>query len=131
MRIVCKWLAALLLMVNGVGAIAAGSSFVARPDGSGIGMPISVLHGTPFADFLVPGIILLVCNGVFSLLALLCLALGWGPYAWLVLCQGLLLVGWVAIQVLLIGFISPLQPLFLFIGLAIAVCGSVLARYKA
>lgn len=118
-----KWIAALLLLTNGVGALAAGYSFIAKPDGSGLQMPISFLHGTPFTDYFVPGLMLFVCNGVFSLCVLLALVLQRGPYAWLVAAQGCILIGWTIIQLLLIGYISAMQPLFLVFGLLLALCG--------
>lgn len=38
-------------------AVAGGLALVARPDGSLLGMPVDIMHGT-FASFLIPGLLL-------------------------------------------------------------------------
>ncbi|AGK52367.1 hypothetical protein [Bacillus sp. 1NLA3E] len=59
----CKLLIFLQLFL-GVGAIFGGSVFVIEPSGDLINMPISLLEQTPFSNFLIPGIILLVVLGI-------------------------------------------------------------------
>lgn len=59
-----------LLFFQGISAIAGGVALVASPDGAIMHMPLSNLHGSPFSDFLVPGIILLLVLGVFPLIVL-------------------------------------------------------------
>lgn len=53
----------------GLGALGGGIALVAKPDGSVMQKPLSVLAGSPFADFLVPGLILGGLFGVGSLVA--------------------------------------------------------------
>lgn len=54
-----------LLAFLAIGAIAGGGGLVISPSGEALGMPVSMLAHSPFTDFLVPGIILLVVFGIF------------------------------------------------------------------
>jgi hypothetical protein len=47
-----------LLVFWGLGAIGGGVFLAKAPDGSAIGFELDLLDGTPFPDFLLPGIIL-------------------------------------------------------------------------
>jgi hypothetical protein len=91
-----------LLLINGLGALYGGGNLMIYPDGSGFGMPLSLLAHTPFHNFLIPGIILFIANGLSSILVCAALLLN-VRYAWLlVLAQGSVLVGWIVIQIILI-----------------------------
>jgi len=48
-----------------VGALYGGVALILKPDGSFFNMPVDILKGSPFMDFLIPGIILLVVFGLF------------------------------------------------------------------
>ncbi len=50
-----------------LGAIPAGYSLIAEPDGSGLGMSLNLLSGSPFNDFFIPGLCLFIVNGIFNL----------------------------------------------------------------
>ncbi len=52
----------------GLGALGGGFMLVRDPSGSALGVPISLIEGSPFPDFLIPGIFLLVVNGVGSMI---------------------------------------------------------------
>lgn len=45
-------------MLWGLGAVAGGFTLASAKDGSGIGFELDLLEGTPFPDFLLPGLIL-------------------------------------------------------------------------
>lgn len=47
-----------------IGAVVSGIMLEAAPDGRLLGMPADTLEGSPFATFVIPGIILLVVNGL-------------------------------------------------------------------
>jgi hypothetical protein len=53
----------------GIGALFGGGSLILAPDGHLLGIPTSLLAGTPFSSFLVPGICLFSFVGVAPLLA--------------------------------------------------------------
>jgi hypothetical protein len=102
-----------------VGAIPAGVGFALRPDGSLVGMPLAVLAGTPFPDFRLPGFVLALAVGGSTLAASILLALGARRAADLAVVAGAITLGWIAVQLWLIGYVSPLQPLVAMLGLAL------------
>ena len=52
------WALVVALVFWGLGAVAGGFALASAKDGSGIGFELDLLEGTPFSDFLVPGLIL-------------------------------------------------------------------------
>lgn len=123
-----------LLLFQVLSAFGGGIAMAARPDGSILGIPLFILEGSPFHDFLIPGIILSVVLGVLPLIAALGLifprkwkALGilniytdryWGwTYA---LYTGFGLVIWILVQHIYIGY-SLLQTIYQSLGIAILV----------
>ena len=112
-----------LLLANGVGALFGGTTLIVHPDGSGIGLPLSILRYSPFVDFLIPGIILFVTNGVCSFIVLL-IVLRKMPRSYLyVMAEGAILTGWIIVQVIMIRGVGALHFIFGGIGLALMGCG--------
>jgi hypothetical protein len=66
MKTLIKIIVVLLLLYVGAGAIYGGLLFVIYPDGSGLGMTTSFLENTPFDNYLIPGIVLLIFNGFLA-----------------------------------------------------------------
>jgi len=119
-----KALSALALLFNGTGAIYGGISLITDPTGSGIGLDSRLLQYTSFSSFLIPGIILLCINGILSLTTLALLLSGYRKVYILLLLQGILLEGWIIIQIILIRtFYPPMHISLLVTGLIITVCG--------
>lgn len=110
-----------LLLVQGVSGIAGGSGLTSDPTGRTLGLDPMWLEGSPFGSYRVPGLVLLTLLGVGPLLT------AWGvvrrlPWSWAAsLLIGLALVGWIVVQVLLIGYTPwpPLQLVFGLVGAAI------------
>jgi hypothetical protein len=75
-----------LLLFNGLSALFGGSVLIVAPDGSILGMPLSLLAGTPFSDFLLPGLILFTVLGLGS-------CIGW----WLAFRRSTYAVRWVQV----------------------------------
>lgn len=69
----------LLLLIQALGGLAGGASLSIRPDGSVMQMPVSYLHGSPFSDYLIPGLCLLLVLGVLPLVVLVGV---WRGAAW-------------------------------------------------
>lgn len=63
----------ILLSFLGLGAIGGGGVFIISPNGKLIGMPLSVLGNSPFANFLIPGIILFFVLGLLPCLLVVAL----------------------------------------------------------
>lgn len=79
-------------------------------------MSVSILAGSPFKDFLIPGIALFLFNGIFHLInAVLCfLKHKIAPRFGVILGVGLII--WIIVQIYTIGLNNLLQPLFFIIG---------------
>ena len=115
------WIAVVFLAVLGVGALAGGLALSIRPDGSVMGFDRSILVGSPFADFLIPGLILGGFFGLGSLIA----AIGgvrrdrWAPFLAFAIGCGQMI--WIVVELAIIRELSFLHPTMFAIGLAIAV----------
>jgi len=103
------------------------------PDGALIKLNTSILRGTPFDNFLIPGIILFLFIGIFPILVSygllrkpawhwaeainICKKYRW-PWtaAW---AAGVIILIWIIVEFALLGYISFLQPLITVWGIAI------------
>lgn len=110
------------------GALPVGAGLARHPDGSSVGLPLAVLRGTPFADFLVPGLLLAGAVGTSTLAAAALLLLGRRRAPEAALVAGAVVTGWIATQVALLGYLSPLQPAVAFLGLVLLALGWLARR---
>jgi hypothetical protein len=98
------WVLMALAAVQIIGAVAGGVGLVQDPI-KNIGMSLSLLDGTPFHDYLIPGLVLLIVVGLFPIVPLVGLAMrrrwGW----WLELAAGCGLIIWIVTEVVLLGFL--------------------------
>jgi len=108
----------ILHILLSIGAIAGGGVLILAPDGSLMGMPVSYLDNSPFSSFLIPGLILFICNGLYPLVVAYSL---WMLPAWRLpdtinpfkqthwswaasLAVGAILIIWITIQVQFIPY---------------------------
>jgi hypothetical protein len=127
MKTVILVICVILLLINGIGALFGGFQLFTDPTGSKLQMPLSFLENSPFNDYLIPGIILFIVNGIFSFLALAMLILKKTRAHWFVLTQGVLLSGWILMQILMLRtFYAPLHVTFLAMGLGLVAGGLIL-----
>jgi hypothetical protein len=113
-----------LTLLQAAGAIGGGVGLVRDPV-KNIGMSVSLLEGTPFKDYLIPGLILLIVVGLFSLLVFVGLLLRRKAAWWLSLASGGGLVIWIVSEVALLGYLPgagiALQIIFGLVGAMILV----------
>lgn len=108
---------AVVQLFNGLSALAGGIGLMSDPSGGNVAMKLEWLTGTPFSTFLIPGIILFVVNGMgniggfFFTLKKRIYAGGIG------FIFGVIMMGWIIVQVSMIGYMSFLQPLYFATGL--------------
>ena len=76
-------------------------------------VPTEWLAGTPFDDYVVPGVILGVAVGGSQLAAAVALRVRHRRANELSLAAALVLLAWIATQLAMIGYVSPLQPIVL------------------
>lgn len=129
MHLIFRIIAIILLLFNAISALLGGWGLMSDPSGETLEMPLRFLEHSPFENFLVPGIILFITNGIFSLLFAVMALLKFMNYSWLVIFQGFILVGWLIIQIIMIReFYGPLHVLYLSVGFLLISTGWVLAR---
>jgi len=120
-----RWSSIVLLAFNGVAACLGGLSFVHDPSGNDLQMPVSWLAHTPFTDYFIPGLILLVVIGCGSLAVAAVSFFRVTNYPFFVTIIGCTIVGWIVAQVLMLQVFNPLQLIIGGIGTILIVLGLV------
>ena len=117
-------LAVVLEVFLGLGALFGGGALTLAPDGHLLGMPTTLLAGSPFSSFLVPGIILFMFVGIAPLIAA-AMTLRRQTFAPLAaVAVGLTLVGWVSVEMVVLAGIGSLAwALYLVLGACISLIG--------
>ncbi len=123
-----KIFAALLLLFNGLGAIYGGWNLMFHPDGSSIQLSMEWLKYSNFENYFIPGLVLFIANGVNSLLAFMVLVLNLKNFHWLIILQGVILCGWIFIQILLIQNVYFLHYIMVGVGIFLIGIGYLLSR---
>ncbi len=108
------------LVLLGLGALAGGYALVSRPDGSVMQFDVGLLAGTPFADFLIPGLIL---GGLFGFGSFIVAGMGLArmrlaPFLAFAIGCGQMI--WIVVELAIIKELSFLHPTFFGVGLLIA-----------
>lgn len=115
----------------GIGAIAGGFGLLSDPSGENIGLPVSLLERSPFDDYLIPGILLLVVFGLLPLIVLYGLVkkpewpMSFGPFkaqhgAWtLSLYLGFGQIIWIMVQTYMMDSVAVIHVAYMCLGLLI------------
>ncbi len=112
-----KLILGIIQLFVAAGALPAGYLMLAQPDGSGLGMTTAILSGSPFKDFLIPGLFLFTVNGVFNLISSLLCLFKYKHAAIMGTLLGSALLIWVLVQVYSVGLTHILQPVYFTIAL--------------
>ncbi|HEX8997436.1 MAG TPA: hypothetical protein VF812_15520 [Ktedonobacterales bacterium] len=127
-----KWLRIALIVVDVFAALSAIVGAIGLVVGF-MNIPLSVLSGTPFADFTIPALLLGIVVGGSALVAGLIALIG--PRRAEPLASGIagcIMVGWMTIEIAMIGMGSWLQPTYLVVGLVmIALAVALELRQRA
>jgi len=124
----------LLLALQSMGGIYGGICLTLSPSGNIIQMPLSMLDGSPFANFLIPGLILLLLLGLFPSFVVWALIIRphwvWPDilnvyrgihWAWTFsLYLGIMLVVWILVEIMFIRY-DILQTIFGLWGVGIII----------
>lgn len=106
-----------------VTAIFSGLLMINDPEGRLLNIPLKILSATPFKNFFIPGLILTLIVGGTNLVAVIGFLqhtnyqLNWSIAGGIVLC------GWILIQLILLGFTHWLQVLYLAVGILTILAG--------
>jgi hypothetical protein len=117
-----------LQILTGLLGVAGGIPMILDPSGKTSGFDLDWLAGSPFTDYLIPGLVLLIVNGLGSVAAGMATLRSFARAAELAIALGVFLMVWIIIQVAVIGLSSWMQPLFFAIGLTEGALGLMLRR---
>ncbi len=98
MKTALRILAFLLLLFLGIGGIYGAWMLISDPSGGNFEWSLSLLDGTPFNSFLIPGIILALSNGILPLFVASTLILKTKYSGCLLLVQGGVTIVWLTAQ---------------------------------
>jgi len=123
----------ILLAFLGLGAIGGGALLIISPNGTLMGMPLSLLDNSPFHSFLLPGIFLFTILGIAP--CLLIVALVRKPasifaerlncyhdmhWAWTFsIYLAFILIAWIQLEIAFIQTISWLHTFYMFLAIII------------
>lgn len=125
----------ILLFFQAVSAIFGGIALTIDPSGELLQMPLSLLQGSPFRSYLAPGLFLLAVLGVYPLVVLYGM-LTLRPFHaanalniykeqhWSLthaLYVGIILILWINLQILFIGYGHIIQTLYGLLGVLITI----------
>jgi hypothetical protein len=113
------WLAVVLELFTALGAIPVGLMLLTDTTGASVGFPKGWIEATIFGTYLLPGLYLLLVNGI-GMLVLAGLTIQrhrWAP--WLTGVLGAGLVIWIAVQLVVMPEVSFLQAMFGTIGVVL------------
>lgn len=114
----------------GLSALAGGYGLVSDPSGIALGLPMSFLEGSPFPDFLIPGLFLLLVNGFGSMIGA-GMSFTRRRYAKdVAIILGLILVLWIVIQLIIISSFHWMHVLYFMLGLFELGLGLYIRRYQ-
>ena len=112
-----KLILGLIQLFVAIGALPVGYIMLSKPDGSGVGMTVDILSGSPFRDFFIPGLFLFTVNGLFNLVSSV-LAFCKFRFTYLLgFGLGFALIIWICVQVYSVGLTHFLQPAYFIIGI--------------
>jgi hypothetical protein len=120
-------LGALQLFI-GLGAVAGGLGLALEPSGANLGIPLGLLEGSPFASYLIPGIVLFAVNGLGSLVGAAASFTRRRYAGEIAMALGLFLVAWITVQVYWFAGIHWLHVLYFGLGALEFVLGWALQR---
>ncbi len=109
----------ILLSFISITAILSGLMMIGYPDGSALSLSAGLLEGTPFKNYIVPGILLVIFVGIINLLAVF-YNMKRDPkrYTW-ALAGGIMICGWIITQMILIHSFHWLHIVYMAMGIVV------------
>lgn len=131
MKTLYRYMAVVLLFILSTSAFFGGIHLITDPTGGTIRIPSSYIEDTAFGNYLIPGIILLIANGVLSLVIIILVIMKTAKYPYLIIIQGCVLIISITAELIInINFFHPvLQIPCYLIGLLLIVIGYKITEY--
>ena len=112
----------------GIGAVGGGLPMIVDPSGSKLGMTLEMLEHSPFSTFLVPGIVLLMVNGLGNLVGATASFKRYRRAGEIAIALGIFLVAWIVIQVYWLAGFHWLHGMYLGLGILEVILGWLMRR---
>ncbi len=121
-----RWLLGVLLAFGALNAFGGGYYGMAGAKG----IPTAWLDGSPFTDYVVPSVILFVVVGGSFLLAALAVLARRPSGRLLAQAAGVIVLGWLTVQLAVIGYVSWMQPTTAIAGIVVLALASRLSSAR-
>lgn len=130
MKPTLRILAIFLLLFLGFGGVYGGLMLISDPSGGKFEWSLDLLNGTPFNSFLIPGIVLLIANGLLPIYATVITVLKKNYALTLILLQGVIVSIWLSVQLIINpDFFLPVTHYPSYsVGILLVIFGLVLHR---
>jgi hypothetical protein len=128
-----KWISRVLggvLLFVGIGGIVGGLPLVLDPSGASVGFDLPVLAKSPFSNYLIPGLVVLIINGLLPGALGIAVIRQHRRAGEIGIVFGMWLIGYMIAQVWWIGLSGEIQYLFFIIGLIVLGLGVRVRGYR-
>ncbi len=127
------YLLIIFVLLEGISGLLGGIGLIIDPSGGQIGLPSNWLEGSPFENYLIPGIILVTVLGIFPLVTSMGLISGTRKALISSRLVGYALLIWIAVEIIIVGYQPdpPLQLICGIVGVIILILGysTIVANY--
>lgn len=110
-------LLAVIQIFNGLSGIAGGFGLLSDTSGAAVGLELTWLQQTPFSNYLIPGLVLLIVNGFGNVSGFILTIRKHRKFDLIAVFFGLIMMVWIISQAYWIGYKSLLQPVYFGTGL--------------
>lgn len=120
---ICYYMLLALIFFQGISGLYGGGALILDPTGGGLQMPLGLLDGSPFDNYLIPGTILFVVLGVGPIIVFFGL-LGqknWSKTGAVIVALALII--WIGVEIIMVGYHAdpPLQLVYGLTGVGILI----------
>lgn len=129
-RVYLKFVALCLLAIISLAAMIGGIPMIVHGTGDAVGLSSDYLAHAPFESYRLPGVLLVVLNGMGSLIAFVVLYNNWRYHSYTVRAMGIVLLVWILMQVIILRELNTLHILFAVMALALMMIGNYLKRFE-
>ena len=125
---IMKYSAIILQAFIGVTAVLGGFGLVTDPSGAKAGLSLEWLGSSPFTDYLIPGLFLVLVIGVGSLVIAAATFMRARHAGLLNIVGGLILMTYLGFEVLFVGLLNLMQPLYFGLGITVVLLGVMMVK---
>ena len=130
LKAIATWLALILLFLSSAVAFYSGYQLYAHPDGSSVKLPLEILENTPFKNFKIPGIALIISIGLFGAVTIIFTLYQQQYHAKYIIGAGFMLTVWILILMAVSPEVYRKYYVLLFMGIIQLLCGLYIDRRK-